>query len=210
MSRNNRFFPLYPFKYNKDISLKNGTTICVRSVRGEDEPGLKQFFETLSAESFFLRFSSPHISLDHDHLARLCQVDYDRNIAFLAVVPGEEESIIGDVRLTRLNDLDCAELSVVIADQWQGMGAGSHLMNFCLILARKMGLTNVLMEIMKSNIRMKRMGCKYGFLQLPCNKEDYMQVMELKIRPEEKFSIPFAGREFFSNTPIDNRTAAMQ
>jgi acetyltransferase len=173
--------PPYPFKYEKDVSLKNGTIIHIRPIRGEDEPALRRFFEALSEESVFLRFGQRRINMPHDHLARLCQVDYDRDLAFLAVIPGEEEVIIGDMRINRFSDLESAELSFVVADEWQGKGVGKLLMDFCMVVAKEIGLKTLLMEVMKSNSRMRRFGYKYGFTPLPCNEEDDMEEFELRI-----------------------------
>lgn len=173
--------PPYPFKYEKDVSLPDGTIVHIRPIRSEDEPALRRFFETLSMESVFFRFGQRRINMPHDYLARFCQVDYDRDIAFLAVVGGKEERIIGDVRLNRFTDLESAELSFVVADTWQGRGVGSMLMDFCIGVAKDIGLKTLLMEIMKSNTRMIRFGYKYDFQRLPDNEEDDMEELQLNI-----------------------------
>ncbi len=173
--------PPYPFKYEKDVALKNGTILHIRPIRGEDEPALRLFFETLSKESVFFRFGQQRINMPHDHLARFCQVDYDRDLAFLAVVGGKEETIIGDVRLNRFADLESAELSFIVADAWQGQGVGSMLMDFSIGVAKEIGLKTLLMEITKSNTRMIRFGYKYDFGRLPGNKDDDMEELQLEI-----------------------------
>ncbi|EKD34181.1 MAG: hypothetical protein ACD_75C02436G0001 [uncultured bacterium] len=173
--------PPYPFKYEKDVALPDGTTIHIRPIRSEDEPALRRFFETLSMESVFFRFGQRRINMPHDYLARFCQVDYDRDIAFLAVVGGKEERIIGDVRLNRFTDLESAELSFVVADTWQGRGVGSMLMDFCIGVAKDIGLKTLLMEIMKSNTRMIRFGYKYDFQRLPDNEENDMEELQLDL-----------------------------
>jgi len=58
--------------------------------------------------------------MSNDCLVRLCQIDFERDFAFLVVVPGEKEHIIGEARLNRLSEFASAALSFVIADQWQG------------------------------------------------------------------------------------------
>jgi acetyltransferase len=184
--------PPYPFKYEKDVPLKNGRVIHIRPIRGEDEPALRRFFESLSEESVFFRFGQRRINMPHDHLARLCQVDYDRDLAFLATIPGDEENIIGDVRLNRFSDLERAELSFVVADKWQGKGVGNLLMDFCIVVAKEIGLKTLLMEVMKSNERMKRFSYKYGFQRLPSGKEDDMEEFELKIGRSGNLQYPSA------------------
>jgi acetyltransferase len=176
--------PPYPFKYEQQTVLSDGTAIRIRPIRGEDEPILRCFFETLSAESVFFRFGLQRISMPHDNLVRLCQVDYDRDLAFLAIVQGEEQEdlIIGDVRLNRLSDLDSAELSFVVADEWQGRGIGSILMDYCIMVAKEIGITTLLMEIMKKNFIMLNFGYKYHFKRLPSSEDDDMEEMVLDIR----------------------------
>ncbi len=172
--------PPYPFKYEKDFTLIDGTVVHIRPIRGEDEPALSRFFEALSEESVFFRFGQRRINMPHDHLARFCQVDYDRDLAFLAVVGGEEE-IIGDVRLNRFPDLESAELSFTVADKWQGRRVGSLLMNFCIRVAKEIGLKTLLMEIMKGNTPMIRLGCRYGFERILNNRDDDMEEMYLEL-----------------------------
>jgi len=175
--------PPYPFKYEKQKVLKDGTFIRIRPIRGEDEPILRDFFESLSAESVFFRFGLQRINMPHDNLVRLCQVDYDRDLAFLAIVRenGQEEVIIGDVRLNRLADLDSAELSFVVADHWQGRGIGSILMDYCIMVARELGIKTLLMEILKKNYIMMNFGYKYGFKSMPGTEDDDMAEMLLDI-----------------------------
>ena len=177
--------PPYPFRYEKESLLKDGTGIMIRPIRGEDEPALSCFFESLSDESVYFRFCQRRINMPHDNLARFCQIDYDRDFAFLAVSRGDE-SIIGDVRLNRFADLDTAELSFVVGDQWQGKGIGRILMDYCLAVAREIGLKTLWMEILRENSRMIKFGQKFGFTRTPGDEDDDMVEMVLDIRQAEK------------------------
>lgn len=174
--------PPYPFKYEKNYSLKDGTEIFIRPIRGEDEPLLRSFFEALSAESAYYRFGQRRINMPHVNLARFCQVDYDRDLAFLAAVPEKKNVIIGDVRLNRFADLESAELSFVVADQWQRHGIGSILMDYCLAVAREIGIKTLWMEIMKDNSRMIKFGQKFNFKRLPDDEGGDMVEMVLELR----------------------------
>ncbi len=180
--------PSYSFKYLKNVALRNGVALHIRPVRGTDAPELGRFYAMLSDESVFFRFGSRRINMPHDRLVRLCQVDYDRDFAFMAAVPGEKERIIGEARLNRLAELENAELSFVIADRWQGKGVGRLLMDFCLVVAKEIGLKSLLMEVMKSNVRMIQFGYHYNFQLLPGSREDDMETLELRIGSQESFS----------------------
>lgn len=173
--------PPYPFKYEKKIILRDGTCINIRPIRGEDEPLMRLFFETLSEESLFFRFGLRRVNMPHVYLARFCQVDYDRDLAFLAVAEGKEGVIIGDVRLNRLSDLETAELSFAVADEWQKRGIGSILMEYCLAVASEIGLKTLLMEIIKDNWRMLKFGQKYFFKRLPSAEADDLVEMVLTL-----------------------------
>lgn len=198
--------PPYPFQYQKDISLKDGTILHVRPIRGEDEACLRRFFEKLSEGTVFSRFGQYRINLPHEHLVRLCQVDYDRDLAFLAVV-GDEEAIVGDARLNRLANHEMAELSFVVADQWQGKGIGGLLMDFCILVAKEIGLKTLLMEVLQSNERMKRLGYKYGFQPLPCDEEDDMVELQLKICREAGDELMFSTSTKEKYNIINNQAA---
>ena len=174
--------PPYPFKYEKYSRLKDGTELFIRPIRGEDEPLLRTFFENLSAESAYYRFGQHRINMPHVNLARFCQVDYDRDLAFLAAQPAEKDVIIGDVRLNRFADPDSAELSFVVVDEWQGRGIGSTLMDYCLAVSREIGIKTLWMEIMKDNSRMIKFGQKYHFKRLPGDEGDDMVEMVLELR----------------------------
>lgn len=173
--------PPFPFQYQKDIFLNNGINIHVRPIRVEDEEALRRFFEKLSEKTVYSRFGQRSIDLSHDHLVKLCQVDYERDLPFVAVAAGDQHPIIGDARLNRLTNLEMAELSFVITDEWQGKGLGDLLMEFCISVAKEIGLKTLVMEVMDNNERMKQFGYKYGFQPLPDNEDDVMVEFQLKI-----------------------------
>lgn len=170
--------PPYPFRYERKVLLRDGTEIQIRPVRGEDEPALRFFFESLSSTSVYFRFGQHRMDISHETLARFCQVDYDRDIAFLAFDP-MEDSIIGDVRLNRFSDLETAELSFVVGDRWQGRGVGNVLMEYCLAVAKEIGVKTLWMEILKDNPRMLRFGQKYGFRNDPSIDDEDEDMLEV-------------------------------
>ena len=181
--------PPYPFKYEKNFTLKDGEEIRIRPIRGEDESAMRLFFESLSEESVFYRFGLRRINMPHTHLARFCQVDYDRDLAFVAVASGQDEVVIGDMQLHRFVDLENAEFSLTVADSWQGKGLGRVLMDYCIAVARDIGIKTLWMDVIKDNWRMIKFGNKYNFKQLAGFEEDDMVEMILDIRVPDDASV---------------------
>ena len=177
--------PPYPFKYEKDCMLKDGTSLKIRPVRGEDEPELRHFLESLTDQSFYFRFCQQRNTMPHEYLARFCQIDYDRDLGFFAISHDSNE-IIGDVRLNRFADQELAELSFVVGDQWQGKGVGALLMQYCLAAANEIGVKMLIMEILTENRKMIEFGRKFGFELVPFDEDEEMVEMTLHI---EKSSV---------------------
>jgi acetyltransferase len=182
--------PPYPFKYEKEVALKDGTVMHLRPIRSEDEPAMRGFFESLSEESVFFRFGLRRINMPHINLARFCQVDYDRDFAFLVVARGQEEVVVGDVRLNRFADPESAELSFAVADSWQGRGIGSLLMEYCIAVAKDLGVKTLWMEINKDNWRMIKFGQKYNFARLPIVEGDDQVEMVLDLSQSNGIAPP--------------------
>ena len=168
----------YPYKYVREMSLGDGTDAMIRPIRGEDEPLIDRLFKSLSEETIMNRFCQKITEFSHERLVRFCQIDYDREMAFVAAVRDGEnrEEIIGVVRMIKLPDLENAEVSILISDDWQGRGVGKILMEYMINVSREIGLKTVWMEILKSNRRMLKLGSKYGFRQA-YDDEDMVRVV---------------------------------
>ncbi len=168
----------YPFQYARDIEIADGVTGLIRPIRGEDEPLIRELFKNLSDETIMFRFCQRLVDMPHEKLSRYCQIDYERELAFVTVIKDAEnrEHIIGDVRISKLPDLENAELAILVDDRWQGRGIGHMLMEYCIGIARETGLKSLWMEILKNNIRMRALGNKFGFKQA-YDDEDMIKVV---------------------------------
>ncbi len=159
--------PPYPAQYRREMISSDGRSVLFRPIRAEDEPIMYRLLKSLSDESVYSRFGRLLKDMPHEKLVRFCQIDYDREMAFVAAVTDESgaEELIGEVRISKLPDLESAELSILVSDQWQGKGIGNMLMDYCIDIARKVELKSLWMEILKENRRMIKFGFKYGFRQ---------------------------------------------
>ena len=86
--------------------------------------------------------------------SRYCYIDYDRELAIVAEVEEEgQRKLLGIGRLVADVDHQTAEYAVIVVDRWQGRGLGGMLTDYCLELAKKWGVKQVVAEIAKDNSR---------------------------------------------------------
>lgn len=154
----------YPVHLYKETQLKDGTKAILRPIKPEDEMLIGSLLERCSTETISLRFFQRAIDIRHESLVRFCQVDYDREIAFVCVIKdGDEEKIIGDVRISRDPDGVDADMGILVEDVWQGKGVGKSLCSYAIEVARDLGVKRIWMDILKINTNMLRLAEKLGF-----------------------------------------------
>jgi len=163
----------YPAKYVAQWTMRNETRVTVRPIHPEDEPLMIAFHETLSDSSVYSRyFSSLSLStrVSHERLARLCFVDYDREIALVAdkkdPASGRHE-LAGIGRLIKLRSTNRAEVAVLVSDRYQGQGLGTELFRRLIQIARDEHLAQVTAEILTDNLPMRRITKMLGFRTAP-------------------------------------------
>jgi acetyltransferase len=154
----------YPEHLEEKVTTKEGVDLFIRPIRPEDAGMLEELFDTLSPRSIYLRFFSPLKNLPHNMLARFTQIDYDREIALVAVHGKDgQEQMLGVSRIIPLRDMKSAEFAVLVGDPWHGKGIGAELLMRCLKIARERGIENVCGEVLAENTQMLRLGKKLGF-----------------------------------------------
>ena len=142
----------YPTEYIKDFTLKNGKQVILRPIKPEDEKLEKEFFDKLSEATQKFRFFKSIKNISHEELVRYTQIDYDREMALIAVLTenGKEE-MLGVVRLIADKDKENAQFAIVVADEWQHQGLGSEFISYINYIAKKMGLKTVYGKILHEN-----------------------------------------------------------
>ena len=142
------------------FELSNGQAVTVRSIRPGDAPLLVAMFHHLSDLTRRLRFHAYTGSLPQERIwreaAALCDLDAARQVALVALLRDHTgEHIVGTTRLVRAtSDAIEAEAAVVVRDDFQKMGLGTHLLEKLLPVARSMGIQRVFGWIMAENSHM--------------------------------------------------------
>ncbi|MCG8686911.1 MAG: bifunctional acetate--CoA ligase family protein/GNAT family N-acetyltransferase [Desulfobacterales bacterium] len=154
----------YPAEYESHETTADNDQIFIRPVKPEDAPLLVDLFNVLSTKSIYYRFFSPIKELKPDMLARFTQIDYDREIALVAIdESANPERILAVARIIGDPDGKKGEFSIVVGDPWQGKGIGSFLLKRVLNIAESRGFENVMGLVLKENKNMIEMGKKLGF-----------------------------------------------
>jgi acetyltransferase len=169
-----RPFPLhlvispYPAEDESHLVTEEGARLLIRPVRPEDAPLFQRFFNVLSPETIYFRFFSHVKELSPQMLARFTQIDYDREIALVALDDDPEaERMLGVARITGDPDGRQGEFAVVVGDPWHGQGIGSNLLEKCLAIAERRGFRKVHGIVLRENQSMLALGKKLGFQMKP-------------------------------------------
>jgi acetyltransferase len=153
----------YPIEQVADVSLADGTLLHLRPIRPEDAELERAFVNGLSEQTRYFRFFYQLHELTPGMLARFTQVDYDREMALVAVdESGATRSIIGVARYIIIVDRESAEFAIVIADAWQGRGVARLLMTRLIDYAKARGLKQLEGAVLRSNSRMLKFMADFG------------------------------------------------
>ncbi|MDR3510961.1 MAG: bifunctional acetate--CoA ligase family protein/GNAT family N-acetyltransferase [Caulobacteraceae bacterium] len=154
----------YPAELETEITLANGLRLALRPIRPQDEPSLVAMVERCTPEDIRLRFFGAMKSVPHTLAARLSQIDYDREMALLAIDPAAEagHDIVGVVRLFADPDNISAEYAILVRSDFHGQGLGHALMEQMLAYARDRELTTVFGEVLTENRKMLDLARELG------------------------------------------------
>ncbi|MEN3112979.1 GNAT family N-acetyltransferase [Uliginosibacterium paludis] len=154
----------YPGNLVQHWTLKDGTPITVRPIKPEDAELNQDFVRRLSPETKYFRFMSAMRELSPALLAKLTQIDYDRELAFIATREIDDlEQQIGVCRFTTNPDGTSCEFAIVVSDEFQHSGLGRRLMGLLIKTAWQRGLKTMKGEFLTSNARMLRFVERIGF-----------------------------------------------
>jgi acetyltransferase len=155
----------YPSYLVSEWRANDDTAVIIRPIRPEDAELERDFVDSLSARARYLRFMGSIKSLTPAMLARFTQVDYDREMALIAVVESNgQPRQIAVARYVINPDGHSCEFAIVVAEDWQGRGLGRHLMLELIAIARKIGLRSMVGQVLATNTGMLGLVSRLGFV----------------------------------------------
>ncbi|WP_338659011.1 bifunctional acetate--CoA ligase family protein/GNAT family N-acetyltransferase [Yersinia intermedia] len=171
----------YPHELEQTVELKDGSQCLFRPILPEDEPLLKLFIDQVTKEDLYYRYFSEINEFSHDDLANMTQIDYDREMAFVAVrQKNDGPEIIGVTRALSDPDNIDAEFAVLVRSDLKGLGLGSELLEKMIQYTRSHGLTRLTAVTMPNNRGMIGLAKKLGF-SIDVQMEDGIVNLELTL-----------------------------
>jgi acetyltransferase len=160
----------YPKELERTLALPNGSTFVLRPIRPEDAPALREMVEEgTTPEDRRMRFFTSFRTLTPELCARLTQIDYDREMALVAVAPGGSagESFCGVVRLGADPDRERAEYAIMVRSDLKGQGLGTALTRALIDYARGQGIGELFGVVLRENRAMLDLAERLGFRPEP-------------------------------------------
>jgi acetyltransferase len=162
----------YPTHLVSNWQRPDGTNVVIRPIRPEDAALEQEFVRNLSEESRYFRFMNSVQELSESMLVRFTQIDYNREMALIAVKSEHEKEIeLGVTRYAINPDGESCEFALVVADNMRGTGLGLKLMVALMDAARSKGLKSIEGEVLNNNASMLKLMRRLGFT-IEANPED--------------------------------------
>ncbi|WP_234266305.1 bifunctional acetate--CoA ligase family protein/GNAT family N-acetyltransferase [Hydrogenophaga sp. NFH-34] len=163
----------YPARYEQIWPMRGGGEYTIRPIHPDDAQMLQDLVRSVSPQSRYFRFVSALNELPTSMLARLTLIDYDREMALVAVhrdrQVGSDGAIQETVRIVGVSryitnpDQSTCEFSLLVADDFNGKGLGSRLMLSIMEEARDKGLAQIEGLVLANNPSMLKLMRGLGF-----------------------------------------------
>ena len=142
----------YPEELEHYSTLRDGTEIFFRPVKPTDEPALSEMLYSLSEKSVKTRYMTGTMSFPHSDVQRLANIDYQKDIAIVGVVPGvSDEEIVAIAQYFLDPKTQSAEVAFLVQDEWQSKGMGTFLLDYITQIAKQRGVKRFNAKVLPNN-----------------------------------------------------------
>jgi acetyltransferase len=173
----------YPRELEETLELPGGRRLLVRPIRPEDEQAHQAFLAGLRPEDIYFRFFSLVRAMAHSQMARYTQIDYEREMAFIAVDAEQvPPATVGVVRGVFSSDGREAEFAIIVQSELKGLGLGRALLEKLVRYCRSRGTKEVVGQVLPENRPMLALADRLGFVRRPLPEDG---VVEVRLRLDE-------------------------
>ena len=157
-----------------DVVLRDGSTMRLRPPALEDAEALLGFFRGLSDQSLYRRFHG-HPSVDERIVEPVLSPDWVERGALVGTNAGR---VVALANYVRLRDVRAAEVAFAVADDFQGRGIGTRLLEQLAERARSVGIHEFVAEVLRDNGPMLGVFADAGFAT---TRESVMGTVEVRL-----------------------------
>jgi acetyltransferase len=188
----------YPQALEERVQL-SGVHLLIRPIRPDDGQRLKLFYAKAAPADLRLRFFMARRDVPHSELARYSQIDYDREMTFIALAdeldsPDGQSAMLGEVRAVCDPDNVRAEFAIQVASHWQGRGLGRLLLAKLLAYLKARGTAEVVGEALLENTGMHSLARHAGFEVTPGTAPDMLAFkLQLNAPPASAWTLDAKG-----------------
>lgn len=152
----------YPRALEERWALRSGAEVLLRPIRPEDEHAHQAFLRRLEPDDVRSAFFGQVRELPHSQMARYTQIDYDREMTFIAIAEARQE-MLGVVRMVADPDNREGEFQIVVRSDHKHQGLGRHLMEKLIRYARDRGMEQLVGQVLAINGAMLSLVDSLGF-----------------------------------------------
>ena len=159
-------FAIRPYPSHLEETVQwQGRSVCLRPIRPEDEALHTEFLQHLDPQDVRMRVFYSKRTLERSELARLVQIDYAREMAFVAIAPdtNDQPQTLGIVRAVTDPDNQDAQFGIIVRSELKGSGLGLLLMKKLIAYLRAQGTQCLVATVLDNNNRMLSLAKELGF-----------------------------------------------
>jgi acetyltransferase len=171
----------YPSHWEGEADIAGIGLVRDRPIRPSDEHLYESFFANVTVEDRRLRFFGAGPDLSHGFLARLTQIDYAREMVFVAIQV-DDGALLGVVRMVADPDYQRAEYAILVRSDLKGLGLGWRLMHRLIDYAKHEGLQELSGSVLAGNVTMLDMCRQLGFIIRSDPSDQSVRTVTLDLR----------------------------
>jgi acetyltransferase len=167
----------YPRELEETVPWRE-QTLLLRPIRPDDEARHLAFLQRLDPEDIRMRIFAVRRSIERTELARLTQIDYEREMAFIAVASGADgvPETIGAVRAVTDPNNTSADFGIIVRSDLKRRGLGHLLLDKMIRYCRGRGTRELTGDVLAGNADMLQLARTLGFETTPAPDGDVVRL----------------------------------
>lgn len=147
-------------KYRTTFTTRDDLEVLYRPIHPDDDDKILEFYYSLSRETIYFRFFSGRKNVPKSRIRDYTHIDYEQNFA---LVVEYENKIIGIGHYIITDTPETAEMAVVMHDDWQRRGIGTHFLRYIISIAKERGIKHITATVLLENYKIMKTIEKLGF-----------------------------------------------